>query len=77
MKYNLEDGEKLIHFARDNIEHFLTTRKKFDVPNDLKEKFSDRGGAFVTLNTHSIKNGNPLRGCIGYILPVSIVGNCP
>jgi len=52
MKYNLEDGEKLIHFARDNIEHFLTKRKKFDVPIDLKEKFSDKGGAFVTLNTH-------------------------
>ena len=70
MKYILEDGEKLIHFARDNIEHFLTKRKKFDVPKVIKEKFSDKGGAFVTLNTHSIKNGNPLRGCIGYILPV-------
>jgi hypothetical protein len=70
MKYNLEDGEKLIHFARDNIEHFLTKRKKFDVPEDLKEKFSDKGGAFVTLNTYSMKHGNPLRGCIGYILPV-------
>ncbi|QEE15687.1 TIGR00296 family protein [Promethearchaeum syntrophicum] len=69
MKLNLEDGEKLIHFARDNIEHFLTKRKKFDVPKEIKDHFSNKGGAFVTLNTHSIKNGNPLRGCIGYILP--------
>ena len=69
MKLNLEDGEKLIHFARANIEHFLTKRRKFDVPKDIKEKFSDKGGAFVTLNTYSIKDGNPLRGCIGYILP--------
>ena len=69
MKLNLEDGVKLIHFARENIEHFLTKRKKLDAPKDIKEKFSDKGGAFVTLNTHSIKNGNPLRGYIGYILP--------
>ncbi len=70
MKLNLEDGEKLIHFARDNIEHFLTKQKKIDVPQDIKDKFSEKGGAFVTLNTYSMKNGNPLRGCIGYILPV-------
>ncbi|MHA1511077.1 MAG: TIGR00296 family protein [Promethearchaeota archaeon] len=70
MKYNLEDGEKLLQKKKKNIEHFLTKQKKFDVPNDLKEKFSDKGGAFVTLNTHSNKLGNPLRGCIGYILPV-------
>ena len=70
MKLNLEDGEKLIHFARENIEHFLTKRKKFDVPKDIKDRFSDKGGAFVTLNTYSMKHGNPLRGCIGYILPV-------
>ncbi len=70
MDINLEDGEKLIHFARDNIEHFLSTRKKLEVPKEIKDKFSDKGGAFVTLNTYSIKHGNPLRGCIGYILPI-------
>ena len=39
---------------------------KKDMPPELKEKFSDKGGAFVTL---SKGKNHDLRGCIGYILP--------
>jgi len=49
--------------ARDSISsHF---QKKFDAPADIKEEFSEKQGAFVTL----YKN-NELRGCIGYSEPI-------
>ncbi|NHJ20531.1 MAG: TIGR00296 family protein [Candidatus Lokiarchaeota archaeon] len=66
--FSLEDGRTLIKFARDNIEFFLKNSKRITIPDDLKNKFKDNYGAFVTLNVHNIK-GNPLRGCIGYIEP--------
>ncbi len=66
--FTLEEGKALIKFARDNIEHFLKNSKRILIPDDLKEKFSDKYGAFVTLNVSNVE-GNPLRGCIGYIEP--------
>jgi len=66
--FNLEDGRKLILFARQNIESFLKNNRRIIVPDDIKEKFGDKYGAFVTLNKFNI-SGNPLRGCIGYIEP--------
>lgn len=68
MEINLEFGEKLIHFARENIEYFLKTQQKLQVPSEIKEEFKNKAGAFVTLNKFGIE-GNPLRGCIGFILP--------
>ena len=65
---SLEDGKVLIRFARDNIEYFLRNSKRMIVPDEVKKKFTDRYGAFVTLNVHNVE-GNPLRGCIGYIEP--------
>lgn len=65
-EFSLEDGRLLIQFARDNIENFLAYNKRISVPEVIKQKFKDKYGAFVTLNTYNI-NGNPLRGCIGYI----------
>ena len=67
-KFTLEDGQLLIKFARMNIESFLKTNQKLLIPDNIKEKFRDKYGAFVTLNTYK-KSGNPLRGCIGYIEP--------
>jgi uncharacterized protein (TIGR00296 family) len=67
-KFNVEDGKLLIQFARDNIENYLTHSKRISVPEEIKQKFGDNYGAFVTLNTYNI-SGNPLRGCIGYIEP--------
>ncbi|MFX0012077.1 MAG: TIGR00296 family protein [Candidatus Hermodarchaeota archaeon] len=66
--FSLEDGKTLIKFARQNIEYFLKNDRPIPVPEDIKNKFSDKYGAFVTLNTYAI-SGNPLRGCIGYIEP--------
>ena len=66
--FSLEDGRTLIKFARDNIEFFLKNSKRITIPDDLKNKFKDNYGAFVTLNVYNVK-GNPLRGCIGYIEP--------
>jgi len=66
--FTVEEGKALIKFARENIEHFLKNSKRIIIPDDLKEKFSDKYGAFVTLNVSNVE-GNPLRGCIGYIEP--------
>ena len=67
-EFSVEDGKLLIEFARDNIEHYLTYNKRISVPEEIKHKFEEKYGAFVTLNTYNV-SGNPLRGCIGYIEP--------
>ncbi len=66
--FSLEEGKTLIKFARENIEYYLENSKRIIVSDSLKEKFSDKYGVFVTLNVHNYE-GNPLRGCIGYIEP--------
>ena len=66
--FTLEDGKDLIKFARENIEYFLQNSKRLIIPDDLREKFKGKFGAFVTLSVYNAK-GNPLRGCIGYIEP--------
>ncbi|MFX1286982.1 MAG: TIGR00296 family protein [Promethearchaeota archaeon] len=66
--FTLEDGKLLIKFARENIEYFLKNSKRIIIPDDLKIKFKDKYGAFITLNTYNVM-GNSLRGCIGYIEP--------
>lgn len=68
-KFSLEDGKILIKFARDNIIHYLSKNKRLPLPVDIKKKFNEKYGAFVTLNRYGVK-GNPLRGCIGYIEPI-------
>ena len=67
--FHVEDGKLLIQFARENIENFLKQSKRMPVPEVIKQKFGDKYGAFVTLNTYNV-SGNPLRGCIGYIEPI-------
>ena len=67
-EFSQEDGKMLIQFARDNIEFFLKNNRKIPITNIINEKFSDKYGAFVTLNKYNV-SGNPLRGCIGYIEP--------
>lgn len=66
--FTLDEGKALIKFARENIEYYLENNKRIIVSDNLKEKFSDNYGVFVTLNVHEFE-GNPLRGCIGYIEP--------
>lgn len=67
-KFSVEEGKMLINFARDNIEHYLKNSKRIGVPEEIKQKFANKYGAFVTLNKFNV-GGNPLRGCIGYIEP--------
>jgi uncharacterized protein (TIGR00296 family) len=66
--FTLEEGKVLIKFVRENIEHFLQNSKRIIVPDDLRKKFTDKYGVFVTLNVQNV-DGNHLRGCIGYIEP--------
>ncbi|MFX1238731.1 MAG: TIGR00296 family protein, partial [Promethearchaeota archaeon] len=61
-------GTLLIRFARENIEYYLKNSRRMIVPRNIKEKFGEKYGAFVTLNKVDFP-GNPLRGCIGYIEP--------
>ncbi|MFX1304645.1 MAG: TIGR00296 family protein [Promethearchaeota archaeon] len=67
-EFSLEEGIILIKFARENIEFFLKNNRRIPIPEVIKDKFSDKYGAFVTLNIYDAI-GNPLRGCIGYIEP--------
>lgn len=67
-EFSVEEGTMLINFARDNIEFFLKNDRRIPIPNLIKEKFTNKYGAFITLNKYNVQ-GNPLRGCIGYIEP--------
>jgi uncharacterized protein (TIGR00296 family) len=67
-KFNVEEGSMLIDFTRENIEFFLKNDRRIPVPDEIKQKFADNYGAFVTLNKFNV-SGNPLRGCIGYVEP--------
>lgn len=68
-KFSLEDGNLLIKFARDNIEYYLKNNRRIPISEEIKKRFSEKYGAFVTLNRIDVE-GNPLRGCIGYIEPI-------
>jgi uncharacterized protein len=69
MGFSVENGTNLIRFARENITNFLETGKRINIPDNLKEKFKEKGGAFVTLNKMSGSGDTSLRGCIGIIMP--------
>ena len=64
MAYSDDDGRLAVKIAREAVESHVHRRTlpTFTVP----ERFNDRAGAFVTLNTHP--EGH-LRGCIGYPSP--------
>jgi len=69
VEYTLEDGKKLIQFARKNLETYLRTGDKLEIPPELAAKYGEKGGAFVTLNK-MVGNDTDLRGCIGIIMPL-------
>lgn len=69
MTVNLEEGKKLVKFARDTIEHYIEKKKKLKIPEELKEEFGDKMGAFVTLNRQKSDGSTMLRGCIGITEP--------
>jgi len=63
-----QEGEILVHLARETVKQCLTTRKRLAIPKDIPEKLKQPCGVFVTINSlhHSQKE---LRGCIGYPYP--------
>ncbi|MHA1195143.1 MAG: TIGR00296 family protein [Promethearchaeota archaeon] len=68
-EFSIEEGTAIVKFARENIEFFLKNNRRIPIPEEIKKKFSNKYGAFVTLNRVDVQ-GNPLRGCIGYIEPI-------
>jgi|TARA_B100001971_G_C17959251_1_gene416555 uncharacterized protein (TIGR00296 family) len=65
--YSLDDGKILINLAKESIKtHF--SEKEPNITEDIKQKYSDKRGVFVTLN----KDGQ-LRGCIGFTEPIYIL----
>jgi AmmeMemoRadiSam system protein A len=56
-----DDGKLLINLARESISSAFKG-KSIEVPKDVKKRFKDKQGAFVTL-----KIKKELRGCIGFI----------
>ena len=63
-----QEGETLVHLARETVKQYLTTRKRLAIPKDTPEKLKQPCGVFVTIN--SLHSGQKeLRGCIGYPYP--------
>jgi AmmeMemoRadiSam system protein A len=63
MKLTTEDKKALLGLARKTIELYINEHKIYDPPKGIKEKFSQKAGAFTTIR----EQGN-LRGCIGFII---------
>ena len=63
MEISLEDGKFLVKLARNVVEKFLETGKVEIVKS---EKYSEKSGCFVTIETWPSKE---LRGCMGYPYP--------
>ena len=64
MQLTEKDGKDIIALARKSISDCFKNRNS-EASSELKKKFSEKQGVFVTLN----KNGE-LRGCIGFPEPV-------
>jgi uncharacterized protein (TIGR00296 family) len=65
---SLEDGEFLVHLARNVVKEYLSTGRTLKASTEAPEKLFQNCGAFVTINY--LENGTKkLRGCIGYPYP--------
>lgn len=62
--YSLDDGKELIKLAKESIKTYFSDKEQ-EISADIKDKYSDKRGVFVTLH----KEGQ-LRGCIGFTEPV-------
>jgi AmmeMemoRadiSam system protein A len=60
---NSEDRKKLLKLARESIKSAFENKEP-KVDNNIKNKFSDKRGVFVTL-----QENEELRGCIGFPRP--------
>ena len=63
-----EEGEFLIHLARNTVKQYLQNEKKLERLKDTPKKLFEHCGVFVTIN--NVRSGEKeLRGCIGYPYP--------
>jgi AmmeMemoRadiSam system protein A len=58
------EEDVFVKLARENVDSFVRTGKKINLPSDLPLEMTNRAGVFV-----SIKKNGQLRGCIGTIAP--------
>jgi uncharacterized protein (TIGR00296 family) len=63
-----QEGEFLIHLARNTVTHYLETGKIPKPPKETPRKLFERCGVFVTIS-FPVKGEKELRGCIGYPYP--------
>jgi uncharacterized protein (TIGR00296 family) len=66
-----EEGEFLVHLARDTAKLFLENGKRTQPPKNTPQKMFQQCGVFVTINTVRFGGEKQLRGCIGYPYPTS------
>lgn len=62
--FSLDDGKELVELARDSIKSCFS-KEEAEVSEEIKEKYREKQGVFVTLKKHG-----DLRGCIGFPEPV-------
>jgi uncharacterized protein (TIGR00296 family) len=65
-----EEGEFLIHLARNTVTQYLETGKGPKPPKETPKELFERCGVFVTISI-PIKGEKELRGCIGYPYPTN------
>jgi len=63
---DIKDVKELISLGREAVRSILE-EKDFSVPEEIRKKFSEKRGVFVSLKTFP---ENELRGCIGVPLPL-------
>lgn len=67
-----DEGEYLVKLARRAAETYLKKHEVLEPPKDIPEKFKERCGVFVTINSvHGKKH--QLRGCIGLPQPTTML----
>jgi uncharacterized protein (TIGR00296 family) len=72
MNLSDEDGKILVKLARKAIEEYVVNGRKYVPPEEIKSRFSEKAGVFVTIN-RVVGEERELRGCIGFpeaILPL-------
>ncbi|MCS7111375.1 MAG: TIGR00296 family protein [Ignisphaera sp.] len=67
---SLDDGIILTSIARRAIEHYVKYGQTIDLPEGVPSKLLRPGMAFVTID-RVLKDNKELRGCIGFLQPVS------
>jgi uncharacterized protein (TIGR00296 family) len=67
-----EDGLQLVKLARSAVENCVIKNMKTTVPEDIANKYNEKAGVFVTLNSFR-KKVEELRGCIGFPMPEKVL----